>query len=151
MREPRRFWSKVDVGEADECWEWLASKYGKGYGRFWIHSKQWAAHRVAWVLTFGPIPEGLLVCHHCDSPGCCNPYHLFLGTHADNMADATKKDRVPKGEQVYNSKLTEDQVLDIRELYATGEWTQRELAEEFGVVCSTVTQIVNRGNWKWLI
>ena len=147
---PERFWSKVDVGEVDECWEWQASEQGQGYGQFRVNHKMWLAHRVAWKLTFGPIPEGLCVLHKCDNRGCCNPYHLFLGTRADNMADAARKGRMHRGEADGNSKLTQEEVLEIRELYAEGEWTQRELADEFGVRNSHISRIVRRKSWTWL-
>lgn len=150
FKEPKRFWSKVNVGEVGECWDWLAQTDGWDYGRFQIHDKPWQAHRVAWILTYGPIPEGLGVLHHCDNPGCCNPYHLFLGTPADNVADAVRKGRQrgPKGERNPKSKLTEDNVLDIRELHDTGEWTQREIAEEFDVSRGAIRGVVNRRTWK---
>lgn len=137
FKTPERFWSKVDVGDVTECWKWQAGKIGGGYGKFTIHHRQRQAHRVAWVLTYGPIPEGLCVLHKCDNPGCCNPYHLFLGTHADNMADALHKGRLAR-------KLTEEDVLDIRELYATGEWTYGELADEFNVRKSTISYVICR-------
>ena len=148
FKEPRRFWDKVDVGEADECWEWQAGKR-RGYGLFGIHYKMWSSHRVAWILTFGPIPKGLLVCHYCDNRACCNPYHLFLGTNADNLGDAARKGRMLRGEQDGNSKLTEEEVLEIRKMYAEG-YTQQELADEFGVSVSQINNIVNRKNWAWL-
>lgn len=148
FKEPERFWSKVAVGDPDDCWEWLASQNSRGYGRFRIHYRLWQVHRVVWVLTYGPIPEGLLVCHHCDNRLCCNPYHLFLGTQADNMSDASRKGRTHLGEADGNSKLTEDDILDIRDLYATGDWTQQELADEFGVTSSNVSYVVNRKIWK---
>lgn len=150
FKEPERFWSKVDVGDPGECWEWLAYKQTRGYGQFGIHNKLWQAHRVAWVLTYGPIPKGLLVCHHCDNKGCCNPYHLFLGTSADNTADSGRKGRMAHGEANARSKLVEDEVLDIRELYATGDCTLRELADEFGVSTMTVQRIVKQETWKHL-
>lgn len=112
FKEPERFWSKVAVKELDECWEWQAGKAGGGYGTFRVHHKMWQAHRVAWALTYGPIPKGLFVCHRCDNPGCCNPYHLFLGTNADNLRDAAKKGRI--------GKLTKDDVLEIRRLLEEG-------------------------------
>ncbi len=148
FKKPKRFWSKVDVCEVGECWEWLASKR-EGYGRFWIPAgpnrpgRLWEAHSVAWILTYGPIPKGLLCCHHCDNPSCCNPYHLFLGTNRDNHIDAAKKGRRAKA-------LTEDEVLEIRRLYKAGEKTQQDLADEFGVDQSAVSDIVRRETWGWL-
>lgn len=142
FEEPKRFWSKVEVGERGECWKWRASKR-HGYGQFEIHYEIWQAHRVAWILTFGPIPKGSFVCHHCDNPGCCNPYHLFLGTDADNTLDAAKKGRLA-------SKLTKEEVLEIREMYAVGGYTQQELADEFGVHPAHISRVVNRKKWSWL-
>lgn len=150
FKEPTRFWSKVAVGDPSECWEWLAGENGRGYGSFRIREKMCQAHRVAWHLTFGPIPEGLCVLHKCDNRGCCNPYHLFLGTVADNSADALRKGRIARGEGASNAKLTEDDVLDIRELYTTGEWTLDELAEEFDVGHSAVSRITRRVTWRHL-
>lgn len=147
FEEPKRFWSKVDVGEVDECWAWQAGKDRQGYGHFSIHNKLWQAHRVVWVLTFGPISEGLLVCHHCDNKGCCNPYHLFLGTHADNRADAVGKGLLYG--HITHSGLAEDDVLTIRELYAEGNWTQQELADEFGVSNPTISHIICRRTWSY--
>lgn len=144
MKEPVRFWSKVDIGEVDECWPWLAGKSSNGYGAFCIHYKQWKAHRVVWVLTFGPIPEGLLVCHHCDNPSCCNPYHLFLGTHSDNKRDSLRKGR--GGTQ----KLTVKDVRNIHKLFTAGERTQQELADRYNVGRSTIAVITAQINWSWL-
>lgn len=149
MRKPRRFWSKVDVGEADECWEWLASKSRGGYGQFAIHSKPWLAHRVAWFLTFGPIPKGLCVCHHCDNPGCANPYHLFLGTHAENIADSVRKGRMHRGEASGCGKLTEEDVHEIRAMLEEG-YTQQEIADKFGVTNQSISSIKTGKKWAWL-
>ena len=140
FEEPKRFWSKVDVGDPRECWEWLAGMQGS-YGSFWINYQTWYAHRVAWVLTYGPIPEGLCVCHHCDNQACCNPYHLFLGTIADNNLDALRKGRL-------RTKLTEEEASEIRELYTTGKYSQLEIADEFGVSRCHVSRIINRQTWK---
>ncbi len=150
FKTPKRFWSKVDVGKVDECWEWKAGKKGRGYGMFGINYEMWYAHRVAWILTFGPIPEGLLCCHHCDNPGCCNPYHLFLGTIRDNNVDSFRKGRTARGEKQGGSKLTEEDVLEIRRLYKAKERNQQDLADKFGVSHVTISRIVRRKRWAWL-
>lgn len=88
-----RFWSKVQ--KTDDCWLWRATRFPKGYGQIKIKGRRRLAHRVAWELTNGPIPDGLQVCHHCDNPPCVRPDHLFLGTQSDNIQDAVSKGRMP--------------------------------------------------------
>ena len=138
-----RFWSKVDIGDPTECWEWLASTDTSGYGRFQVHKRRRQAHRVAWALTFGPIPDGLFVCHKCDNRACCNPYHLFLGTNVNNLQDAARKGYLAQ-------KLTRKDVLAIRDLWTTNDYTQQELADEFGVSQRLVHNIVHGKCWRWL-
>lgn len=95
-----RFWQKVAKGIESACWPWQARKLKQGYGQFQIRRGLWKyAHRMAWELTHGNIPEGLHVLHSCDHPPCCNPKHLWLGTHQQNMADMKLKGRHRKGGQ----------------------------------------------------
>jgi hypothetical protein len=94
----------------------------------------------------GPIPDGLCVCHACDNPPCINPEHLFLGTNASNTQDRQDKERQARGERAARSKLTEDEVREIRQLAAAGE-TQRSIGAHFGVTDKNVGFIVRRQTW----
>jgi len=87
------FWRYVDQPQVG-CWEWQRGHNAKGYGQVWFCGEMRDAHRLAWFLAVGEIPNGLCVLHTCDNPSCCNPVHLWLGTKADNTRDALAKGRL---------------------------------------------------------
>jgi len=144
-----RYWSKIDIRGEDECWPWKAVQHRQGYGRFRLGRRMVLAHRIAWELEHGPIPEGMCVCHTCDNPRCVNPAHLFAASQLENIADAVEKGRRAnrRGEKNGRAKLTEEKVREIRRLYTTGRHSQRELGERFGVIESHVGRIVRREVW----
>lgn len=145
-----RFWSKVDIGEDDECWEWIAGIGNHGYGMFYQYGSMTTAHRIAWEMANGPIPEGLFVCHRCDNRLCVNPAHLFLGGPGDNAADMVAKSRQARGEQHSQVKLCESDVLEIRRLWDETNMTAREIAGIFAVDRRTIRNIAARDTWKWI-
>lgn len=132
------------------CLLWTSTVTGKGYALLGIGHRdtrrEVRAHRLAYEVAKGPIPDGMQVLHKCDVPSCINPEHLFLGTNQDNMDDKVAKRRQPRGECAGNAKLTEAQVRAIR----IDERPRREIARAFGLSPGTVTNIVNRKRWAHL-
>lgn len=92
--------SKCTVTDTS-CWEFNGFRHRQGYGTIWVRGRQWRAHRLMYTKAIGPIPPGLFVCHTCDNTPCCNPAHLFLGTHTDNQRDMIAKNRHSKGRQTH--------------------------------------------------
>ena len=117
-----RFWSRVGKKEPDDCWEWLGCKSGYGYGVFWFNGRRIGAHRVAYELVVGPIPQGAVICHRCDNTSCCNPAHLFAGSQADNMRDALQKDRMAV------ATITRKQAQWLKDQVNSGAMSRREVA-----------------------
>jgi hypothetical protein len=132
-----------------KCWNWTKYRNPQGYGNLGIAGKHWKAHRLAYTLFVGPIPDGMDVLHRCDNPPCCNPAHLFLGNDHTNMRDKMKKGRhvVRRGEECGRSKLTESQVLMIRRLRDEGQslW---QIAHQYSTSAAQVHHIVTRKTWK---
>lgn len=153
----KRFWAMVDVGNVDDCWNWKASCMRGGYGGFKYYinpldrktRKQISAHRFSYIITNGDIPRGLLVCHSCDNPKCCNPKHLFIGTQTDNMRDMVFKGRSGNNSGTRNGRaiLDEGKVKDIKKLIANKK-TDVEIACIYAVASSTIWQIRRGNNWK---
>jgi hypothetical protein len=131
------------------CWLWTGATYKRGYGQIMYQQRGHAiqAHRVSWEMTHGTIPNGLHVLHNCpggDNPRCVNPAHLFLGTHADNVADMVRKGRSARGERQPNAKLTEQSVKEIRA--AVG--MHRDVASKFNVSESLVRGVRSGKRWR---
>lgn len=144
-----RFWSKVDVRGQGECWEWTAHRDRKGYGKFQMGNSR-LAHRVAWLISCGNIPDGMFVCHSCDNPGCVNPSHLFLGTSDDNIKDAARKGRTSRGTDRPLCRLTPIDVIGARSLYAKGEMSIEDITSSLGVGHSTLRSAIHGRSWAWL-
>lgn len=140
----KRFFARFKM--ADGCWEWLASKNPKGYGKCRLGDKNYLAHRLSFSFFNGPIPEGDFVLHRCDNPSCVNPAHLFLGTAKDNSNDRDAKGRVAHGEAHVCAKLTEHDVADIRS--KRGIVKQAELAAKYGVSLTVISFIMTGRTWR---
>lgn len=146
-----KFWSKVEIGKKDECWLWNGAKSLQGYGYLrkpLTRTQMMFAHRLSYELHFGEIPDGLCVCHKCDTPACVNPHHLFLGTRADNNADKTQKGRDydKHGEANPRAKITQEDADEIRELLKAGR-TQTSLAKQYGIAQANISMIALNKRW----
>jgi hypothetical protein len=144
-----RLLGKLVLGDPKGCWFWGGACHPQGYGL--IKRKDGAqlrAHRVAYELMYGPIPEGVFVCHRCDNPCCVRPSHLFLGSHADNMADMVTKSRSARMKGPLNgaARLQANEVEAIR--ISVGRY--RDIAARFGISASAVGLIKRRERWAHL-
>lgn len=145
VRLTQRFWRKVQVGDADSCWLWLGAKSRSGYGTIKAGGQNLGVHRLSYQLANNVTlcDESLFVCHKCDNRTCVNPFHLFAGSAADNATDRATKGRSARGDTHGNSKLTQEQVDEIRFAYNSGKFTQKELANTFRISVSCVSSIVS--------
>lgn len=165
ISDTERFWAKVTILGPLECWLWTAGKNYKGYGAFRLKGVIYLAPRVAWFLTHGQIPEGLLVRHNCDNPPCVNPLHLLLGTHKTNAEDMVQRNRSatgnrsgarkyperrPRGSASWNAKLNDELVREIRNAI-DNEVPRKELGKRYSVSTTTIQRIVTRKSWKHVI
>lgn len=154
------FWSNVDCsGGPEACWPWMAGRNSGGYGQVQWAGQTQSTHRVAYEITFGPIPpgegyHGTCVLHHCDNGhlACVNPAHLFLGTQTENTAERDEKGRhvALLGESHGCAILNDDKVRDIRAAYASGE-SQQSIGNRVGVGRTTIRRIVRRETWKHVV
>lgn len=152
-----RFWARVDKNgpipahapELGPCWVWIGGKNNSGYGNLTLNGESVQAHRVAWKLSNGEVPEGQFVLHRCDNRPCCRPSHLFLGDHQANSDDKMNKNRGRwnKGEANHKAKLTADDVATIRAELSAGA-SNRSMEHRFNVSQATISHIKTGRKWK---
>ena len=170
-----RFWAFVDKKGPDECWLWKGA-LPNGYGRFWfgrfyqkvtrkkkLYQSCRPAHTASFWINVGRVPKGLFVCHACDVPACVNPAHLWVGTPKENTADMYRKgraatgdrngsrlypERLWRGEKCTKSKLTVEQVKEIRKSWVYRKVTLHQLAAKYGVIYTGIHKIIKRQTWK---
>jgi hypothetical protein len=146
------FSQQLDKKESG-CWEWKRYKTQKGYGQFHYNGKTTFTHRFVLETKLGrPIFEGFMACHSCHNRACCNPDHIREGTARENTRDmmdanrqATGEQTVQRGEKHGMSKLTTDEVIEIRNLY--GLESVHQIARLFGVSASAISNIHLRKTW----
>lgn len=142
------FYSNVSIKDTG-CWEWNKCRGVQGYGVVRMNGKNIRANRISLEFKLGrKILSGMLACHKCNNPPCCNPDHLVEGTLQDNMDDKVRSNRQTKGETNGNSKLTEEQVIKIKEL--KGVKSGRDVANEFNVKPPCIYKIWRGVNWSSL-
>lgn len=142
----------------DRCWVWIGAR-DKRYGRVWFRGKRWLVHRLVYTLCVESVYETDEVCHNCptgDNGFCCNPRHLWRGSHTDNMRDSEEKDRnshnAQKGEEKPQAKLSDEDVRDIRTRAAKGKWgIKKKLAIEKGVSQACISEVLSGRKWKHVV
>jgi hypothetical protein len=141
-----KFWDRVN--KTDNCWIWRGYRHqSHHYGTLKVFKKRTYAHRYAWELTYGKIPNEMHVLHHCDNPPCVRPNHLFLGTQADNNRDKKQKGRLVFGSKRKLAKLKESDIPIIRELWKRGQ-SMQQIALVHGVHRNTIQQVLSSKTWK---
>ena len=147
---PSKLWPRLSP-TASGCWEFRGARCPTGYGRVRVDNsgRTTLAHRLAWELTHGEIPEGVVVRHRCDNPPCCNPDHLDLGSIQDNSDDCVARGRVARADRLPQTKLTTGHVLEMRKLRNEGQ-TYDALGRRFGVSASQARRIVRGERWGWV-
>lgn len=126
------------------CWEWQGTIDGYGYGVVDYAGSRYRAHVLALEFDGRTVPQGMVACHHCDNPRCVRPDHLYVGTQRQNVQDASRRGRLLKGDRHHQSKLTENQVREIRRL----DLPYAEIARLYGVSRPTVTRAIKGKTWR---
>ena len=147
---------RININEKNGCWDFSGCIQSNGYGRITYKRKTMGAHRLAYLAFIGEIPTGMDVCHKCDNRRCVNPAHLFIGSRKKNMEDCVRKGRQAKGdrlsalksgEKTNFAKLTERQVLEIRERIKNKEKIS-DIAKKFYVSDDNIRRIARRDTWR---
>lgn len=148
-RDRARFDAFVEKTSGDDsCWTWIGSRDRDGYGFFYLNGKHRRAHRVAYEFAYGAL-DAEVVRHNCDNPSCVRPSHLLPGTQKENLRDAYSRGRkCDVGEANCAAKMTAAKVVEMRELHATGRYTQTRLAAMFGINQTVVSDIIRRKSWR---
>jgi hypothetical protein len=141
-----RIEAKSEAVTESGCWIWMGATTLAGYGQLVSAKRKHYAHRAAYEAFVGEIPSGMMVCHACDNRLCVNPAHLFLGTAKQNSEDMTTKGRSTFGEKNAMSKLTAEQVLEIRRLALEGK-SHQSISENYGVSRRLIGMIVSLKRW----
>lgn len=142
-----RILKKIKIND-NGCWEWLSCSRN-GYGVIRAKRRTYLVHRLTYELWKNIDPQTYFVCHKCDNPICCNPDHMFLGSQVENIGDAKNKKRMKQGENHYNRKLNEKQVLEIKKLLKYG-LSFRKIGKLYGVSYSCIGSISLGKSWKTL-
>lgn len=162
MNAPSLVWTKdveaflqhVEISRESSCWNWTRAKNEWGYGHFTRDKKRMLAHRWVFAAMYGPIADGVIICHRCDNPACVNPAHLYEGTPKSNMEDMMARGRGKHwrrcGEQHPRSRLSASQVMEIADESRWGAMSQREVGEIYGVTQAAVSDIRTRRRWGHL-
>lgn len=144
------FWSRVDKNAPNGCWHYMGARDKWGYGDISYLRKHVQAHRLVWKLLRSD-PGELDVLHKCNNPPCCNPDHLYLGTDMDNAADRIKAGTVLRGEALYNAKLTEEIVRELRRNPPDKRGGRKRKAAELGITPHYLYQILIGRSWKHIL
>jgi hypothetical protein len=148
-----RMWAQIDKNGPNGCWIWTGMVNSWGYGAMNLGNgrRMAAVHRVIYQRHIGKeLPASAFCLHRCDTPRCVNPEHIFLGDHAENMADMVRKDRHTRGARNHTARLTDAQVIEIRRSYS-GAWGEiTRLAEVYGVSEAAMRAVIRGASWKHL-